>query len=88
MRLVSQDGREDIPYEKVLIEIQSFHSNDEFRINAITDGLAISMAKYSSMEKAEKVLEDMRNKYLEKTWNYPKVFRFPQDDEEFYDKED
>lgn len=59
MRLISQSKNIDIPYEKTSI----FHAM--CNVMAIYDGKEYLLGKYSSMEKAYKVMEMMRNKYGE-----------------------
>lgn len=87
MRLISQHGNVDIPYEKVML----FHANDDVKagINTID---SITMGHYSSGEKAYKVMEMVRKAYLEsteiiygnicyRTLTRAVVFQFPSDDE-------
>lgn len=96
MRLISQDGGVDLPYENVILE-----SMDDCKcIFAHTGtGQPYRMAEYSSVEKLDKVMVMVRSKYGEyfyceggamATANFyvpafaftpPKVFRFPEDDE-------
>ena len=93
MRVISQDGTIDVPYELTSIQLVSkttivaqgsyFGSgNDNFA----------TIAEYSTEEKAKKAMEMLRNNYLdfmtEATpdgngfcFNQPKVFQFPKDED-------
>ena len=66
MRVISQDGMQDIPYEKFVFSITK-----DNRIVATTGCTAppaelymSSVAKYSTQEKAMKAMEMLREKYL------------------------
>lgn len=63
MRLISQDGGMDLPYENIILE-----SMDDCKcIFAHTGtGQPYRMAEYSSVEKMNKVMDMVRNKYGEK----------------------
>lgn len=80
MRVVSQDGTIDIPYEKVVI--QRYKENIYFlnkNLTGIEDLICdIKLAHYSTEEKAIKAMEMLREKYKEATSEY---FQFPQDEE-------
>lgn len=93
MRIISQDGRTDIPYENFV-----FGATKDNFIVAIRDTVARPsevcqgiVAEYSSKEKAQKAMEMLREKYeryeiacSEYTVNwfdFPKVFQFPQDED-------
>ena len=93
MRVISQDGAIDIPYEKFVFGIVDgeiriardlVFTRDEEHIRII--------AKYSSQKKALKVMELLREAYLKFAhatnddsfytfFDNPKVFLFPADDE-------
>lgn len=93
MRLISQDGTVDVPYE-----FTSLVADGEY-IKAITNGKKCVMGTYSSEEKSDKVMKMLHSKseeclYCEggpmATANFyvpafaftpPKVFQFPEDDE-------
>lgn len=96
MRLISQDGTLDIPYEQTAVEISPMYPNE------IEVTLALGnykMAKYSSPRKALKVMEMLREEYLKyrklggntnslgngvipvRYYVLPKVFKFPKDEE-------
>lgn len=84
MRVISQDGTIDLPYEQVII--QCFKKNIYF-LNKNLIGVEQLIcdrvvAKYSTEEKAKKAMELLRNKYMEYTsTNYLKVFQFPAEEE-------
>ena len=89
MRIISQNGITDIPYDLYgvrqlksdLSKIIAFTNGDEFLI----------MAEYSPETKAQKAMEMLRNEYMqyataksEDYWfafDYPKVFQFPEDED-------
>ena len=92
MRVISQDGTIDVPYELTSIQLVSkttivaqgsyFGSgNDNFA----------TIAEYSTEEKAQKSMEMLRKKYCKYTkaicqsyctlFDNPKVFRFPADED-------
>lgn len=85
MRLISQDGNVDIPYDKAIL----LHAQDY--VMARVGDKEYLMGEYSSMKKSYKAMEMMRKRYLdyldvkfETFWysnDYPKVFQFPKDEE-------
>lgn len=94
MRVISQDGYTDIPYEDFV-----FSATDDWKIKVAKDmvyttgqGKLRVIAEYSSIEKVLKVMELLREAYLKFAhatnddsfytfFDNPKVFRFPADDE-------
>ena len=90
MRIISQGGKIDLPYEQISISIDC---DDERTIiaYAVSSGTIQELAEYSKKEKAEKAMEMLRTEYGNYkqaksseyyfAFNYPKVFRFPQDSE-------
>ena len=93
MRIISQDGFIDLPYENIGVSI---NINDNTEILAyLTNGYDRGfwrMAKYSTELKAQKAMDMLRNGYLdfmvEATqdgngfcFNQPKVFLFPSDED-------
>ncbi len=90
MRIISQGGKIDLPYEQISIPIDC---DDERTIiaYAVSSGTIWELAEYSKKEKAEKAMEMLRTEYGNYkqaksseyyfAFNYPKVFRFPQDSE-------
>lgn len=84
MRVISQDGTLDIPYEQVVI--QRFNGEIYFlnkNLTGIDDlGSDIVIAKYSTEEKAKKAMEMLREEYQKyASQNYMKVFQFPTEEE-------
>ena len=59
MRIISQDGCYDIPYESIILQRLGTS------IIGVTTGLqeSISIARYRKEEKAEKAMEMCRNRY-------------------------
>ena len=94
MRVISQDGTIDIPYESVIIqrfgrEIYFLNKNLTGVEQLVSD---MDIATYSTEAKAQKAMEMLRNNYLdfmvEATpdgngfcFNQPKVFQFPKDED-------
>lgn len=92
MRIISQDGKVDLPYELVSI---STHARNSWQVIARpltnVDGLFCVMGEYSTEEKAVKAMEELRTEYgsyrtvegnmFYSAFDYPKVFRFPHDSE-------
>lgn len=93
MRIISQNGRVDLPYEQIAIAIDYDYKMTiiAYAVNSDDDTIW-KLAEYSTKEKAEKAMEMLRTEYgnyqqaidrngqlLTYSFNYPKVFRFPQD---------
>lgn len=92
MRIISQDGTLDVPYEQVII--QRFEK-DIYLLNKNLTGVEqlindMIIASYSTKEKANKAMEMLRNSYLDFIaeaipdgngfcFNQPKLFQFPND---------
>lgn len=90
MRIISQDGKVDLPYEQFAVAIDA--TNDTkiiaYAVNSDDDTIW-KLAEYSTKEKAEKAMEKLRTEYGSYkqaksseyyfAFNYPKVFRFPKD---------
>lgn len=90
MRIISQDGRFDLPYELVAISTHEINRGQVIAKPLTNiDRLFCVMGEYSTEEKAVKVMEMLRTEYENYkqaksseyyfAFNYPKVFRFPQD---------
>ena len=93
MRIISQDGTLDVPYEQVVIQrfnqVIYFLNKNLTGVESIVDD--IKMASYSTEEKAQKAMKMLRKEYqkFQRTSGYgyyfafdhPKVFQFPKDDE-------
>lgn len=81
MRLISQDGTYDFPYEHVVV-----YRNETSVVCGIMPDIRekVLLGKYSSKAKALKVMEMLRKEYLETVYDYrtkPKVFKFHADEE-------
>lgn len=88
MRLISQDGTYDFPYEHVVV-----YRNETNVVCGIMPDIRekVLLGKYSSKTKALKVMEKLREEYLQyctarssEYWfafNNPKVFKFPADED-------
>ena len=89
MRIISQNGAIDVPYE-----ISAIRNDDGLIILCIAGdtGKGSVIARYSTSEKAEKAMEMLREKYKDYAkatnksnfftmFDYPKVFQFPQDED-------
>lgn len=78
MRLISQDGNADIPYDKAIL----LHAQDY--VMARVGDKDYLMGEYSSMEKSYKAMEIMQKQFLDYCCNYHSqsgVFYFPKDEE-------
>lgn len=86
MRIISQDGTLDIPYEQVII--QRFKGKIYF-LNKNLTGIEqlcgdMVIAEYSIEEKAEKAMEMLREQYKKYVGNSVNIygcFQFPNDEE-------
>ena len=81
MRLISQDGTYDFPYEHVVV-----YRNETSVVCGIMPDIRekVLLGKYNSKAKAIKAMEMLREEYLETVYDYrtkPKVFQFPKDEE-------
>ena len=89
MRIISQNGTIDVPYE-----MSAIRNNDGLIILCMVGetGKGSVIATYSTSEKAQKVMEMLREKYKDYTkatnksnfftmFDYPKVFQFPKDED-------
>lgn len=65
MRVISQNGTIDIPYERFIISVNMQEQSEiiAWTGNHISDDECIVMASYSSEEKAEKAMEMLRKTY-------------------------
>lgn len=93
MRIISQNGKVDLPYECFGVEIDAINDTKiiAYAVNSDDDTIW-KLAEYSTKEKAEKAMEMLRAEYVnfQETksingsyfaFNYPRVFRFPYDSE-------
>lgn len=90
MRVISQDGTLDVPYEMVVI--QKFR-NGVYFLNRNLSGIEelvndIELAEYSTEAKAIKAMEMLREAWINETVEFKDgiyhrniIFQFPQDDE-------
>jgi hypothetical protein len=62
MRIISQDGRLDFPYERSIVFLSPKDATI-VQILAIGDDEAGTLAKYSTAEKAQKAMEMLREAY-------------------------
>ena len=90
MRVISQDGYTDVPYEDFV-----FGATDDWKIKVAKDvvyntgqGKLRVIAEYSSREKALKAMEMLRKSWLGESLEFENgfyhkncVFQFPADDE-------
>lgn len=84
MRVISQDGTMDFPYENSIVFIDTMAKDAVFvRMQAIGDDEVSIMAEYSTEEKAKKAMEMLRDAY-----QYGKRVAVPKFDESGIDKED
>lgn len=92
MRLISQNGMIDVPYDKVILGICDQNNRQEYVIYAYHDSpRPLFLATYSTKDKALKAMEMLRERYIEhfdvnldSCWysnDYPKIFQFPKDEE-------
>ena len=82
MRVISQHGNVDLPYEQIVV----CHAMES--IIALYNGEKYVLGEYSSKEKAYKAMEMLRKAWINEAIEFTHgiyhrniVFRFPQDDE-------
>lgn len=81
MRIISQNGKIDLPYNRIMLCVEGV------LVTARNDGNQYLIGKYFTEEKAIKAMEMCREKYQgfftkgNCMFDHPKVFRFPADDE-------
>lgn len=91
MRVISQDMSTDYPYDKSVVFLDPYNENN-VKIQLAGDKECFMLGKYSTKEKALKVMELLREAYLKFAqatngnsfytfFDNPKVFLFPADDE-------
>ena len=77
MRLVSQNGMIDVPYEKVILGICDQNNGQEYVIYAYHDSpRPLFIATYSNTDKAIKVMEMLRSQY-QRIWEIENGFITP-----------
>lgn len=87
MRVISQDGGIDFPYEMSIV-FSNPRDTSMVRIQAIGDDEDERLAKYSTEEKAIKAMEMLREAYISQFVEFEDgfyqrgtVFQFPRDEE-------
>lgn len=81
MRIISQDGRLDFPYEKSVVFIPP-REKTIVRVQMTGDYETTMMAKYSTEEKAKKAMEMLRSDYKRCIrCHYLMTFQFPEEEE-------
>ena len=91
MRVISQDRSTDYPYDKSVVFLDPYNENN-VKIQLAGDKECFMLGKYSTKEKALKVMKLLREAYLKFAqatnddsfytfFDNPKVFRFPADNE-------
>lgn len=66
MRIISQDGTVDVPYEQAIVEYEACERNGEdvfYIIFARTEKSYFSIARYSTESKVQKAMEMLRESY-------------------------
>lgn len=84
MRVISQDGTLDFPYENSIVFIDTRGVRDKafVRTQAIGDNEASIMAQYSTEEKAKKAMKMLREDYKKCVkCHYLMTFQFPAEEE-------
>lgn len=67
MRIISQDGKFDLPYKETTIQVCDDGYVAAFTLSNLESADFVTMAKYSTEEKAMKAMEMCRNRYLSRT---------------------
>lgn len=87
MRVISQDRSMDYPYDKSVVFLYPYNENN-VEIQLAGDKECLILGKYSTKEKALKVMELLRKAWLGESVEFENgfyhkncVFRFPADDE-------
>lgn len=84
MRVISQDGTLDFPYENSIVFIDTRGVRDKafVRTQAIGDNETSIMAQYSTEEKAKKAMKMLREDYKKCIkCHYLMTFQFPAEEE-------
>ena len=82
MRIISQDGNIDLPYEDTVIHTEYFKLESRVVV-AIFKGEKYTLGTYSTEAKAIKAMEMLRKAWKFETGIYHRniIFQFPQDSE-------
>jgi len=82
MRVISQHGNVDLPYEQIVV----YHAMES--VIALYNGEKCVLGEYSSKEKAYKAMEMLREAWINEAIGFTHgiyhrniIFQFPQDDE-------
>lgn len=82
MRVISQYGNVDLPYEQIVV----YHAMES--VIALYNGEKCVLGEYSSKEKAYKAMEMLREAWINEAIGFTHgiyhrniIFQFPQDDE-------
>ena len=91
MRVISQDGTVDVPYERYTVFIYKDEYLNIYHIACdCGEPSCRRIAKYSTEEKAKKAMEKLRETYTNRNtvasiyysnFDPPKVFQFPKEEE-------
>ena len=86
MRVISQDGTIDVPYESSSLSMASGKYEDvehaAIYCHNYSTTMGTKMAEYSSKEKSQRALKMLREEYQKyASQNYMKVFQFPAEEE-------
>lgn len=90
MRVISQDGTIDVPYEQVVIQcfnrVIYFLNKNLTGVESVTNDM--EMASYSTEEKAKKAMEMLRDAWINETVEFEDgichrniIFQFPKEEE-------
>lgn len=79
MRLISQNGELDIPYDRVAIDVNKREKNKiiAYGVESLNNNSYWNLGEYSTEEKAREVIGMIRNAYYAER----KCFQFPEDKE-------
>lgn len=87
MRVISQDGSIDYPYDKSVVFLDAYNENN-VEIQLAGDKECLILGNYSTKEKALKAMETLRKAWLAESVEFENgfyhkncVFQFPADDE-------
>lgn len=75
MRLISQDGMYDVPYELCTLKIDV--SPIHIHVDALINNRYITLGKYSTKKKALDVMEEIRNEYVNCEFSW---YQLPKED--------
>lgn len=73
MRIISQDGKLDLPYEKLILRIIQGKYKDVMYVAIIEEGRNLTIAKYSSEEKAQKAMDMLHETYVGSSYLFQNI---------------